>query len=715
MSITKKFIWGIDEDSGYRYDISPKSIFEFLKSNPNSIRKVPSYQRPYSWEQSHVDKLLDDINKYCISESQESSWFLGTIFTTKTTNNDRTTLVLDGQQRLTTIQIILCELLLFYYQDDSLDIDDEVISRIEDLHQSAKECLYVNIGGEMMPRFQTEESTNELLNDYLISARRIKNSVKLNEFITDFDSRLTPIERERETPTLKSIRNHIKTIRSYFRKEFVKKDINENNSIDFIHYIDYFHTLLHRIWLIEIPLKDESFSLEIFEGINNRGKSLGLIDKLQFRSLSKNFTNQKSIRKAWKEIFLKLEDLIRSDSKSIFKSHEEFYKLFFLSICGKEFKDEEEFLTTFENIFLVNEDQLNVNFFEKIRVILEFFKEIDSPFSTNNNFCNQFSNRNQEKEKVTALLHLLKRTVLVSSNARQLIINLIYNYNPYENSNNYIIINGLWNIIRLIFTIDIIENHKSNAIRSHINKICRDNSQNYQDLKKLFTLGDSFDDDDSKTIKSENLILDERNKISYRIDGLFNNNIICNTSNEESMLILFIYTYLKNCVALSRANGNYYSRIELEHIFPKKWRDNWENKLYTTQEVKIILNKLRENSEHNSINFEGIIGDLDRCEFELKYYNHTPYKQEYSLIEWIGNKLGLHKTPNANIQNFSFERKKEAYFENESFIIPSSIIGDRIQSLNNFGGKEIVDRSIEIAYTIIDNLFITDWEGRRVN
>lgn len=714
MSITENFIWGTNEPSGYRYDIIPKSIFEFLKTNGNSIRKVPNYQRPYSWEKSHVLKLLDDINKYCKSESQNSSWFLGTIFTTKVTNSDAFTLVLDGQQRLTTIQIILVELVLFIYHDDSIELDDQVQTRLDDLVQAAKECLYVNIGGNTMPRFQTEESTNELLNDYLVSAKNIRNRKKLNEFISDFETKLTPSERERETPTLKSIRDHIKTIRNYFRIKFIKKDENGFELIDLEYYVNYFHTLLHKIWLIEIPLKDESFSLEIFEGINNRGKSLGLIDKLQFRSLSKHFKNQTGIRNSWKEIFLKLEDLIKSDSKSIFQSHEEFYKLFFLSIRGKEFKDEDEFIKTFEEDFLAHEDNLNTDFFEKIRVILEFFKEVDSPFSVNNKFCNQFSNRNQEKEKVTALLHLLKRTLLVSGNARQLIINLVYNYNPYENSHNYIIINGLWNIIRLIFTIDVIENHKSNAIRSHINKICKTPDENYQDLKKLFRIGDSFDDEEFKPLKSENLLFDGQNKISYKIDGLFNNNIICNSSNEEAILILFMFTFLKNAVALSRANDSYYNRIELEHIFPKAWKGNWENKKYTAEDVKLLLSNNKERPEFNSIRVEGIISDIDRCDFELKYYPQKPYKQEYSLIEWIGNKLCLHKTSNASISNYTFKSKKEVYFESQNFIIPNSIVSDNLSSLDDFGAEEIIERTLDIARTIVENLFITDWEGRQI-
>jgi hypothetical protein len=263
----------------------------------------------------------------------------------------------------------------------------------------------------------------------------------------------------------------------------------------------------------------------------------------------------------------------------------------------------------------------------------------------------------------------------------------------------------------------VIENHKSNAIRSHINKICKNPNENYQILKKLFINSDSYEDEETSSFKSENLSFDEQNRISYNIDGLFNNNIICNTSNEEAILILFMYTYLRNVVALSRANDSYCNRIELEHIFPKAWRGNWENKKYTAEEVKILLNNKKDSYESNSIRIEGIISDIDRCEFELKPYTNKnkPTKQEYSLIEWIGNKLCLHKTGNASIKDFSFTRKKEVYFDNQSFIVPNSLVSDNLATLNDFRAEEIVERTLDIANTIVENLFTTDWEGRKIS
>ena len=64
--------------------IEPSSIYDFFKKH--NIRKIPDYQRPYSWSEQHILDLLNDIRK--IAEGDRESWFLGPIFTTKLTPND---------------------------------------------------------------------------------------------------------------------------------------------------------------------------------------------------------------------------------------------------------------------------------------------------------------------------------------------------------------------------------------------------------------------------------------------------------------------------------------------------------------------------------------------------------------------------------------------------------------------------------------------------
>ena len=71
---------------------------------------VPDFQREYVWKTENVEKLLQDIfdefydENLTISEGPE--YFLGSIVVCK--DSDNIFLLIDGQQRMTTIYLILC-------------------------------------------------------------------------------------------------------------------------------------------------------------------------------------------------------------------------------------------------------------------------------------------------------------------------------------------------------------------------------------------------------------------------------------------------------------------------------------------------------------------------------------------------------------------------------------------------------------------------------
>ena len=78
---------------------------EARKNNIGSLKKlkfeIPFYQRAYSWEKQDIEKLISDIN--CKKEGH----YLGNIVVKK---NDDKFIIIDGQQRLTTIYIIFMAL-----------------------------------------------------------------------------------------------------------------------------------------------------------------------------------------------------------------------------------------------------------------------------------------------------------------------------------------------------------------------------------------------------------------------------------------------------------------------------------------------------------------------------------------------------------------------------------------------------------------------------
>lgn len=66
---------------------------------------IPEYQRPYSWRQKQIFQLLDDLKD--AMDSKKNSYLIGTIIVYKPDDTKEEFEIVDGQQRLTTISIIL--------------------------------------------------------------------------------------------------------------------------------------------------------------------------------------------------------------------------------------------------------------------------------------------------------------------------------------------------------------------------------------------------------------------------------------------------------------------------------------------------------------------------------------------------------------------------------------------------------------------------------
>ncbi|KOF56113.1 hypothetical protein AGR56_04105 [Clostridium sp. DMHC 10] len=66
---------------------------------------IPEYQRPYSWEKENCEQLFDDIYE----SNRDNEYFLGTIILQEleSIGTGKKYAIIDGQQRITTLQILL--------------------------------------------------------------------------------------------------------------------------------------------------------------------------------------------------------------------------------------------------------------------------------------------------------------------------------------------------------------------------------------------------------------------------------------------------------------------------------------------------------------------------------------------------------------------------------------------------------------------------------
>ena len=84
-----------------------KLLNEFIASTQGVQYVIPVYQRNYTWRKKHVNKLIQDINDLLTGKTQ--SHFIGSIVyvITREVFNQREWSIVDGQQRLTTIFLLL--------------------------------------------------------------------------------------------------------------------------------------------------------------------------------------------------------------------------------------------------------------------------------------------------------------------------------------------------------------------------------------------------------------------------------------------------------------------------------------------------------------------------------------------------------------------------------------------------------------------------------
>ncbi|MDR2119448.1 MAG: DUF262 domain-containing protein, partial [Tannerella sp.] len=90
--------------------VDQQSVKKIL-SEYKSKYLIPEYQRPYEWDEDKCRTLWDDILEFAIPENNpdkfnsSDEYFLGSIVTFK--NEDNCLEVIDGQQRITTLLLLL--------------------------------------------------------------------------------------------------------------------------------------------------------------------------------------------------------------------------------------------------------------------------------------------------------------------------------------------------------------------------------------------------------------------------------------------------------------------------------------------------------------------------------------------------------------------------------------------------------------------------------
>ncbi len=226
--------------------------------------EIPVYQRPYSWGEQQVKQLLSDINEafdsFCKDggeNADDSVLFTGTIFIKTEANirNEYTEYtVVDGQQRITTLTLLLMSVLNRLYVTDS---EDDVVGEIRN-YLWKKEERKNNKEKRILTLGNIDKQILEDLFDELYAKNDIVKYAKERKDITD-----NQIEKNLLSNFL-DINDQIMKLKD--------EDL-------FLKYIDF---IKYNIKVISIKINTNMVKLfTIFESINSKGKPLEDIDLIK--------------------------------------------------------------------------------------------------------------------------------------------------------------------------------------------------------------------------------------------------------------------------------------------------------------------------------------------------------------------------------------------------------------------------------------------------
>ncbi|GAA7580762.1 DUF262 and DUF1524 domain-containing protein [Helicobacter pylori] len=221
-------------------DAKAMKLLDFIGKSQEKQFVIPIYQRVYSWEKEQCEQLWDDIIKTG-GNNQIEGHFIGSIVFVhdglySTSHNEL--LIIDGQQRLTTIT------LLFIALRDHLNDEDEFLKKFS--HQKIRNRYLINSDEKGDKRFK----------------------LILSE--PDRDTLLSLIDKDRRKPSEPSLK-----IMENFKlfEEWIRKNTDKLETI---------FKGLDKLMVVEISLERGKDNPQlIFESMNSTGKDLTKTDLIR--------------------------------------------------------------------------------------------------------------------------------------------------------------------------------------------------------------------------------------------------------------------------------------------------------------------------------------------------------------------------------------------------------------------------------------------------
>lgn len=319
----------IDEEKTIRTVITPNDQFLRQVFSVSKSYYIDIYQREYKWTKENVETLLKDIevhfdqHKRLKKDSRDiqsdvqarfAPYFLNTYLTHSTPTNIS---IVDGQQRLTTLLLVLIKL----YQ---------ILKSVEQDETYTEKTFSSNTIEKLI--FESDDFGDA-------GHFKIFNENREGTFRNLVESK--PVEAKDETQ--KRIKENMDVISEYYERFFASN--KDNNHYDLTKLTYYLSYLLDRISIVEIKIEKQRNVAMIFEVVNDRGLGLKPYEIIKGKLIGNLPADQKEVANT---IWTNLQD---SYFNAVLKNSTESkldLDLFFRTFFRAKFTDSENEYDRFE-------------------------------------------------------------------------------------------------------------------------------------------------------------------------------------------------------------------------------------------------------------------------------------------------------------------------------------------------------------------------------
>lgn len=251
--------------------VNKQSVLDLLATGKNKPFVIPEYQRPYMWTEEQIETLFVDIWEFASSiggSKRNGTYFLGSIVSYENENGEQE--IIDGQQRITSLFLLLRAIYTKLKQNAENDFAKNFIAKIEPAI------------------WRTDNLTGKVdYSDILLTSRVVDNSG--NEILRKI---------------LQTGHAEANASDNYSKNYILFQSLYEKYSKDSaLSIYDFIYALLNQAILLPISADSQDTALTIFSTLNNRGLPLSDADIFKAKIYNKLSGDNKNLFiEKWKKL-----------------------------------------------------------------------------------------------------------------------------------------------------------------------------------------------------------------------------------------------------------------------------------------------------------------------------------------------------------------------------------------------------------------------------